>query len=411
MNERTIHPVNRYPMLLCLLLALPACDSGGYGSSYSGNTNSASTFVPGAVAATTLGTVMVTTTGRTLYTFEDDRNDTDGDGTGDSDCNGACNSTWPPATPETGAAAAGQFSLITRDDGVAQQWAYKGLPLYLYAGDSAAGDTNGEGITGTWFVARPDPFADTASSVGTLIAGQNLVTDVSAGGGQDNIRSDKTGFTLYVFDDDINDIDIDGPGDSDCNDSCAALWPPLYADMAATTSGNYSVITRDDASRQWAFKGEPLYFYAGDTVAGDVNGDNISNTWHIARIAPVQLFNDTILGTIFTARGSIHDVDAGGSQSATSHDKTSYTLYLFDNDINDADGDGPDSDCNGACAVTWPPLYATVQDTAAGDFTIIDRADGSLQWAYQGAPLYFYVGDGSPHDTNGVYGTWHAVSP
>jgi len=414
MGKVTIHMFNRYILLLSILSVLSSCSSD-YGNNGSYNNSSGAdsdtTFIPGTVASTSLGTVMVTTSGRTLYTFEDDRNDTNGDGAGDSDCNGSCANTWPPTTPESGATASGQYTLITRDDGVTLQWAFKGLPLYLYAGDSGAGDTNGEGFSSTWFVARPDPFVNTVSSAGTLIAGQNLVIDVNGSGGQASTRSDKTGYTLYVFDDDINDVDTDGPGDSDCNGSCAVIWPPLYADMVATASSNYSIISRDDGSPQWALKGEPLYFYAGDSTAGDVNGDNVSNTWHIARVAPVQLYDDAILGSIFTARGSIRDVNVSGDQASTSQDKTGFTVYLFDNDINDVDGDGPDSDCNGTCAVLWPPLYATAQDIAAGDFTIINRADGSHQWAYKGAPLYFYSGDGSPHDTNGVYATWHEVSP
>ena len=121
---------------------------------------------------------------------------------------------------------------------------------------------------------------------------------------------------------------------------------------------------------------------------------------------------DTGAGDIFEARGNVAGVDANGERADTMSDKTGFTLYRFDDDRNDADGDGVgDSDCNGGCAVTWPPLFAEVTDQPTGDFGIIDREDGSRQWTYRGDPLYFFSGDGSPADVNGVYGSWFTVSP
>lgn len=350
-------------------------------------------------------TTRVDRDGFTLYTFENDRNDTDGDGAGDSDCNGTCAVNWPPLYAEAGATGWGDFTVIERDDST-HQWAFKGMPLYFFANDAAAGDTNGDGIGNIWFVARPDPFKTADSTIGTVFTGATSILGVDGTGAQTTTRVDRNGFTLYVFDN-------DAPNDSNCNGSpCAVNWPPLYADNGATATGDFSIVTRDDATRQWAFKGQPLYFFAGDAAAGDVNGDQVGGIWHAARPAPVQLFDGGTLGDIFAARGTIADVDGSGNRAATSSDKTGFTVYLFDDDANDAEGDGAgDSDCNGACAVTWPPLYAETTDTAEGDFTIIDREDGSKQWAYKGAPLYFYQGDAAAGDTNGIYGAWHEVMP
>lgn len=350
-------------------------------------------------------TTLVDRDGFTLYTFENDRNDTDGDGDGDSDCNGTCAMSWPPLYAEAGATDRGDFTVIERDDGT-DQWAFKGLPLYFFSSDAAAGDTNGEGVANLWYVARPDPFTTADSSIGTVFVGATSVTDVDSTGAQTATRVDRDGFTLYVFDN-------DAPDDSNCNDSpCAVNWPPLYADNGATATGDFSIVDRDDGSRQWAFKGEPLYFFVGDAAAGDVNGDQLNGIWHAARPAPVQLFDGGTLGDIFAARGMIADVDGSGNRAATFSDKTGFTVYLFDDDAIDTDGDGVgDSDCNGNCAVIWPPLYAETADTANGDFTIVERDDGSLQWAYDGTPLYFYDGDTTAGDINGIYGTWHEVTP
>ncbi|MCW8877205.1 MAG: hypothetical protein OQK51_09105 [Kangiellaceae bacterium] len=345
--------------------------------------------------------------GFSLYTFENDRNDTDGDGAGDSDCNDSCATAWPPLYADNAATAFGDYSIINRDDG-SMQWALNGLPLYFYAGDSQAGDINGDGVGSVWYLARPTPIAIVDSSAGGILASTVPVYNVDASGDQDTGVRARRGYSLYVFDDDLNDTDGDGAGDSDCNASCAVAWPPMYADPGAVAMGDFSIIDRDDATKQWAYKGEPIYFYVGDNQVGDVTGDQVATTWHLARNAPVQIFTDNTLGDIFAARGMIEDVDASGNPASTMSDKTGFTVYLFDDDANDSEGDGTgDSDCNGSCAVTWPPLYAKVTDQEGGDFTIITRDDGSLQWAYKGAPLYFFQGDVAPGDVNGVYGTWH----
>lgn len=85
------------------------------------------------------------------------------------------------------------------------------------------------------------------------------------------------GMTPYTF-----DADKASPGKSVCNGPCAALWPPLTAGAEAAT-GDYSVLTRDDGTRQLAYKGKPLYFYKADQKAGDRNGDNFKDVWHIVK--------------------------------------------------------------------------------------------------------------------------------
>ena len=85
---------------------------------------------------------------------------------------------------------------------------------------------------------------------------------------------DSKGMTLYVFDRDATDK-------SNCNGQCATNWPPLAA-ATGTASGDWTIVTRDDASKQWAYKGKPLYDYAKDTKPGDANGDGLNNVWHIA---------------------------------------------------------------------------------------------------------------------------------
>jgi len=87
--------------------------------------------------------------------------------------------------------------------------------------------------------------------------------------------ADGKGMTLYTF-------DKDEAGKSNCNGGCAANWPPLMAPAGAKPSGNWSVVTRDDKSTAWAYKGKPLYTFAKDGKPGDVTGDGVGGVWHLA---------------------------------------------------------------------------------------------------------------------------------
>ena len=83
------------------------------------------------------------------------------------------------------------------------------------------------------------------------------------------------GMTLYTF-----DKDVPGSGKSVCNAQCAANWPPFAAAASDQSGGDWTVVTRDDGKKQWAWSGKPLYYYAKDQKSGDVTGDNFNNVWH-----------------------------------------------------------------------------------------------------------------------------------
>jgi len=91
------------------------------------------------------------------------------------------------------------------------------------------------------------------------------------------VLTDDKGMTLYVF-------DKDSKGKSACNSGCAKNWPPLMASADAKGEGSCSVITRTDGSKQWAYKGRPLYTWKNDKKPGDITGDGFLNgAWHIAK--------------------------------------------------------------------------------------------------------------------------------
>jgi predicted lipoprotein with Yx(FWY)xxD motif len=94
----------------------------------------------------------------------------------------------------------------------------------------------------------------------------------------DGVLVGPNGHTLYTF-----DRDAANRGKSACNAQCATLWPALPVADTARAMGGYTIITRDDGKKQWAYKGWPLYLYSKDAKAGDRNGDGFNKVWKIAR--------------------------------------------------------------------------------------------------------------------------------
>ncbi|MGH2473745.1 MAG: COG4315 family predicted lipoprotein, partial [Candidatus Limnocylindrales bacterium] len=160
------------------VLLLAACGAGGgYGTAPSADPSTAASSAPSAepsasagsseaytvkaVDDATLGAYLTDGFGHTLYVFKNDSSDT-------STCTGACAGSWPAfileagAVVEGGEGVTGAFGTITRADGT-KQITYDHQPLYYFAGDSAAGDTNGQGIGNVWFVAPVSGDSGSAS--------------------------------------------------------------------------------------------------------------------------------------------------------------------------------------------------------------------------------------------------------
>lgn len=94
----------------------------------------------------------------------------------------------------------------------------------------------------------------------------------------DGVLVGPNGMTLYTF-----DKDVVGSGKSVCNGPCATNWPPLMATASDKASGDYSIINRDDGTKQWAVKGKPVYFWSKDSKPGDKTGDGFLKLWQTAK--------------------------------------------------------------------------------------------------------------------------------
>ena len=91
-----------------------------------------------------------------------------------------------------------------------------------------------------------------------------------------SVLADAKGMTLYTFDKDMN-------GMSMCTDKCAQNWPALVAGPNAKPMGDWTIVDRQDGTKQWAYKGKPLYTFVKDMKAGDTMGNGAGNgVWHVA---------------------------------------------------------------------------------------------------------------------------------
>jgi predicted lipoprotein with Yx(FWY)xxD motif len=140
-----------------LVLALGACgdDDDSASTADQGSADAPAQGASDALVApaeTDLGEVLTTADGLTVYGFTNDSG-------GTSSCEAGCVDAWPPVTVDGAEVPEGLdaavFSVTERSDGtfqlVAGDW-----PLYTFAGDAAAGDVNGQGQGGVWFVVSPD---------------------------------------------------------------------------------------------------------------------------------------------------------------------------------------------------------------------------------------------------------------
>ena len=111
---------------------------------------------------------------------------------------------------------------------------------------------------------------------GIALAAESMPTEIKMGTG--GMLTDAKGMTLYVWDNDKT------PDKSSCNGMCLMNWPALKAEASDKNMGPFTVITRDDGSKQWAYKGKPLYYFRMDAKAGDTSGEGRGMVWHIAHM-------------------------------------------------------------------------------------------------------------------------------
>ena len=182
MNDNSGTVVRLGLPLAAVVLLAAACGSSGGGSGSttqraggSGPAGGSATAAGGAVVSTAsgpAGTYLTDGSGKALYLWVADTMDK-------STCAGPCATAWPPltttgSTAATGGAKAADLGTTSRSDG-SKQVTYDGHPLYYFAGDSAAGQTTGQGSDGfgaLWWLVTPAGNAITGSGASTSAAGK-----------------------------------------------------------------------------------------------------------------------------------------------------------------------------------------------------------------------------------------------
>ena len=129
--------------------------AAGYGAPTAGSAGGSGAASVVGTKTGSLGTFLVDGKGRALYLWEADHGST-------STCTGACAQAWPPLTitgpPKASGAVRGSLLGTTKRADGSREVTYAGHPLYLFAGDSRAGQTTGQGSTAfgaPWWVVTP----------------------------------------------------------------------------------------------------------------------------------------------------------------------------------------------------------------------------------------------------------------
>lgn len=340
--------------------------------------------------------------GETLYIY-------DKDVSGRSACIGECAEEFPPVIALPGAKAYGDWSLIKRDSGK-QQWAYRGKPLYRFAKETRidevvsnlAKEFKGADILSSqsdndksggiepqllppegWRVAKFEP----ASGMTTPVA--VAVQEIPAAGLLGLV--DHKGHTLYTFSGGETEFAQLAHQDEQ-------RWMPLIAPEVSGSVGEFTPLRRADGTRQWAWRGTPLYIYSGDRLAGEINGvrsalnPDVDARWSIPAIAHhftplgVEVREDRVRGLMLSTPRHL-PLYTRQPDKLVSSDRLHFFQNYYRGKRLGTKG------CNAECEKTWQPFTVSAEAHSQGYWEVVERDDGVRQWAYKGFAQYIYTGD------------------
>jgi predicted lipoprotein with Yx(FWY)xxD motif len=345
--------------------------------------------------------------GHTLFTYEKDA-------AGVSKCDSECSKEFVPFAAATNAKVGGDWSLVRRKDG-ARQLAYQGQPLYVWSKEQNPGEVaTNVGLAETAngkFAEDPVKAGSLMPPAGWLVARLNPAKMVTMPDGIDArmvptaeavILTDFNGRTLYSFSGDAKQ-----DAASCVVGQCERRWQPLVAPEMASGVGEFSLVTRSDGVKQWAYRKKALYLFDGDKLPGDVNGVGVDPRWTTAALT--EAFRP--------ARVGISNLDGYGNSLALD----GFTLYggyqfekrwggrnlrdTFTNIYWKGKKLGAMACDDDECLKVWHPFAAPADAVANGFWEPVTRSDGTKQWAYKGYALYTYAKEDAPkeHYAQAVY--------
>ena len=215
------------------------------------------------------GQVLASAAGLTLYT-------------GPLDCTAKCLDIWQPVAAPGIAGTIGDFVAVKRRDGM-RQWAYKGAALYTFTGDIEPGVSSGVNADARFQVATMTQYFTPAAAAIRANADDPIHPAIlTAADGRTLYARERYTYTqtFHAKDGDRGTVAHGRAiGTKGCTGECLAQWRPLAAPGDAVASGHWTIYTRDDGSRQWAYQGFALYTYAADEKPGDIRGNELFDEW------------------------------------------------------------------------------------------------------------------------------------
>ena len=341
--------------------------------------------------------------GRTLLFRADD-------GPGGVGCIDECAAEFPPLLAPADAAPFADWSPVRRPDG-RLQWAYQSRPLHTWSQEEEPGEVaTNVGLDETanlklaergqqagalmppaeWRVARLEPARSIDAPAGIEA---RLVSSAQA-----VVLTDFEGFTLYAHGGDAT------RDEQTCSDrGCTMDWLPVPAPALALDVGRFSVVARGDGSRQWAYRGRPLYRYRGDLLPGDAHGRAVDERRSMAVLAE-NFRPPQVAVTALEGYGDALSLDGMTLYSGSAFEKYWGGRNLrdsFKNGYNRGKRLGGDACADAGCLKLWRPFHASAAARSTGFWEVIARRDGSRQWSYKGYAVYAYAGDEAPGQNRG----------
>ncbi len=328
--------------------------------------------------------------GRTLYTFKNDKKNTNNFTKPDLSNNGV----WPIAEITLDKIPSilnkADFGTITVYGKT--QLTYKGWPLYYFGQDTNRGDNKGISFPapGVWPIANVNTTAAPVAEVPTVMLANNPTLG--------SILTDANGKSLYFFSKDTK-------ANSVCLTGCVDIWPVFYSEKLIVGTGliaaDFKTITRTDGKMQTTYKGWPLYYFASDVNAGDTKGENVNNIWFVAKPDYSLMYaKSQLVG--HDGKNYKMDYTLGDGETSYIVDINGRTLYTFKNDKKNTNNfTKPDLSNNGV----WPIAEITLDKIPS----ILNKADfgtitvyGKTQLTYKGWPLYYFGQDTNRGDNKGI---------
>ena len=303
-------------------------------------------------------------------------------------CAYQCPTEFPPLIAGKDAKPVGDFTIVVNSE-KQRQWAYKGVLLETFKFDRAPGDTMGEDTfafngprrpygEAAWIesdvaLLEPPPIPEPTQTLPPGITVQRVF-------GSNRVFANAEGLTLY------SQVGVAPKSKGACTTRCTQDRRMISAASFARPIGDWTILEDEFGVRQWAYKGSPVYTYAGDREAHAIEGEAAG--WkpvfeYTSPLPPEVALGATETGQVYVDKATQKTLYFQGfaprpyEMLGFNHPK-----YRF----------GTVS-CHNECAEKYPPLLARDDAKPVGEWWIATRLDGKKQWAWRGVPVYSYAED------------------